>query len=187
MPARVVLDANVLYSARLRDLWMELGLSGLVALGWTDRIEREWMEAAARARPGIEGHLRRTAALMRAIMPDALITGFEALEPGLTLPDADDRHVLAAAVACRAEALVTFNLDDFPAAVLARCGMRVRSPDAILIELADKDMAGLLAAVRTVRARLKAPPVSASDYASGLARAGCPRVAALLAGRLGDL
>jgi hypothetical protein len=39
MPAKVVLDSNVLYSARLRDLWMELGVAGLVSLVWTERIE----------------------------------------------------------------------------------------------------------------------------------------------------
>ena len=41
MPAKIVLDANVLYSARLRDLWMELGVAGLVHPVWTDRIEFE--------------------------------------------------------------------------------------------------------------------------------------------------
>jgi hypothetical protein len=60
MPVKVVLDANVLYSARLRDLWMELGVAGLVSLVWTDRIEAEWVAAVLRSRPDLERHLRRT-------------------------------------------------------------------------------------------------------------------------------
>src|SRR5262245_46171865 len=61
MPRRVLLDANVLYSARLRDLWMELGVSALIDLVWTERIEHEWMPAVLRSRPESEQHLRRTA------------------------------------------------------------------------------------------------------------------------------
>jgi hypothetical protein len=46
---------------------------------------------------------------------DCLVTGYEALVPGLTLPDADDRHVLAAAIRCGAQVIVTNNVTDFPA------------------------------------------------------------------------
>ncbi|WP_354002110.1 PIN domain-containing protein [Pseudotabrizicola sediminis] len=45
---------------------------------------------------------------------DCLVTGYEALMPALTLPDADDRHVLAAAIVGRCDAIVTQNLKDFP-------------------------------------------------------------------------
>jgi hypothetical protein len=40
---------------------------------------------------------------------DALITGYESLIELLTLPDPDDRHVLAAAIVGRCDVIVTTN------------------------------------------------------------------------------
>ena len=57
--------------------------------------------------------LERTRDLMNAHVRDAIVTGFEELIPSLVLPDADDRHVLAAAIRAGAQVIVTYNLKDF--------------------------------------------------------------------------
>jgi len=59
--------------------------------------------------------LDRTRELITRAVPDCMVTGFEGLIDGLVLPDLNDRHVLAAAIRAGAQAVVTFNLDDFPA------------------------------------------------------------------------
>ncbi|MFN9030112.1 MAG: hypothetical protein ACK54C_06030 [Betaproteobacteria bacterium] len=41
--------------------------------------------------------------------PDACVQGHEPLISAIELPDADDLHVLAAAIRARAEVIVTFN------------------------------------------------------------------------------
>lgn len=64
-------------------------------------------------------------------VPGALVTGFESLIPGIRLPDTDDRHVVTAAVKTRAEAIVTFNLKDFPEQALAPFGVRAIHPDDV--------------------------------------------------------
>ena len=51
---------------------------------------------------------------MREAFDDALVTGWEELEAGILQPDKDDRHVVAAAIRADAQAIVTFNVDDFP-------------------------------------------------------------------------
>jgi len=47
MPERFMLDANVLYSARLRDLFLQLHRNGAAYVYWTQRIENEWTAALA--------------------------------------------------------------------------------------------------------------------------------------------
>ena len=60
---------------------------------------------------------------------DAKVTGFEPFIDKLELPDSNDRHVLAAAIRCNADAIVTFNLKDFPISVLKPHGIDVLHPD----------------------------------------------------------
>ena len=42
-PATAIYDANVLYPAPLRDLFVRLAQAGLVRARWTDAIHDEWV------------------------------------------------------------------------------------------------------------------------------------------------
>ena len=95
----VVFDACVLYPAPLRDALMRLALTGLFKAHWTEEIHREWMQAVRKNNPQIDPKLLdRTRQLMNTHVGDAIVTGYEPLIKSLTLPDPDDRHVLAAAI-----------------------------------------------------------------------------------------
>jgi predicted nucleic acid-binding protein len=52
---------------------------------------------------------------MKAVLPEAVVAAYRPLIPDLKLPDPDDRHVLAAAIAGKTPVIVTWNLKDFPA------------------------------------------------------------------------
>ena len=98
-----VYDACVLYPAPLRDFLIRLGLSGRFRARWSAQIHDEWKRNLLLHRPDLTAEqLNRTSALMDRAIPDALVTGHEELIVGLTLPDIDDRHVLAAAIRCNA-------------------------------------------------------------------------------------
>jgi hypothetical protein len=58
--------------------------------------------------------IERTLALMSAIFDYAMVDGWEELVDGLHLPDPDDRHVLAAAIASGTRTIVTANLRHLP-------------------------------------------------------------------------
>jgi hypothetical protein len=110
-----VLDACVLFVAVPRDVLLELGAAGLYWPKWTEQIHAEWMTGLSRARPDISP--AKIDALRRAIdasAQDCLVDGYQPLISGLSLPDVDDRQVLAAAIHCHADLIVTFNTRDFP-------------------------------------------------------------------------
>src|SRR5262245_19867995 len=117
-PLIAVYDACVLYPAFLRDFLVRLAIhgraQGWLRAKWTGRIHREWMRAVLRQRPELRAALLRTRRLMDEHVRGCRVRGYERWEQRLTLPDADDRHVLAAALACVADVIVTFNTSDFP-------------------------------------------------------------------------
>jgi predicted nucleic acid-binding protein len=125
----VILDACVLYPAPLRDLLLWLALSGIYRPRWTEMIHEEWMRSLLKERPDLaRDRLERTRKLMDKAVPDSLVSGYEGLIGGLSLPDPDDRHVLAAAIHGGAEIIVTFNLADFPPDTLGHYTRISKSP-----------------------------------------------------------
>src|SRR5712692_2845699 len=81
--------------------------------------------------------LARTRTLMNEAVRDCLVTGYEDLIASLSLPDPDDRHVLAAAIRANADVIITYNLTDFPAETLARFDIEALHPDDFLVCLLD--------------------------------------------------
>ena len=91
-----IYDANVLYSAPLRDALMHLALTTLVEARWTQQIQDEWLRNVLKNRPDLERlRLERTQIMMNQAVPNALVQDFEVLIDTLELPDVNDRHVLA--------------------------------------------------------------------------------------------
>ena len=151
---------------------------------WTERIHEEWMAGLLARRPDIpRAALERTRELMNQWARDWQPPEHEALIPTLALPDPDDRHVLAAAVASGVSVIVTINLADFPADALAPYGVRALHPDAFACELLDEVPAAFLLAVRRHRAALQHPPKTVKDYLATLAACGLRETAARLAGQ----
>ena len=160
-----VLDACVLYPPSLRDLLMWLASSRVYAPRFTEQIHREWTRnALADSREAKPAQIDRTRRLMNQVVPKCLVSGYEGHIPGLNLPDANDRHVLAAAIEAKAQSIVTYNLSDFPNAILQAFGVRAVHPDAFLSSLFDERKELFLGAVRSHRASLHNPPKDAAGY-----------------------
>ena len=166
----VILDACVLYPAPLRDLLLWLALSGLYRPRWTTMIHEEWMRSLLRERPDLaRDRLERTRDLMDKAVPDCVIAGYEGLIAGLSLPDPDDCHVLAAAIHGGAETIVTYNLSDFPADTLGAHGIQAQHPDEFIAHLLDADAVAVCTAVKKQRESLRNPPKTIEDYLATLA------------------
>src|ERR1700722_18502345 len=97
-----VLDACVLVPVALADTLLRVAERGMYRPLWSSRILLEAQTAIEEIHPGID--VGKRFASMREAFGDAMVTGWEALEPGIRLPDQDDRHVVAAGVCGRADA-----------------------------------------------------------------------------------
>lgn len=168
----VVFDACVLHPAPLRDFLMRLATAGLFSAKWTDTIHEEWMRSVLTQRPDLADALQRTRALMDQAVPDCLVEGYEALIPGLRLPDPDDRHVLAAAICAGAQTIVTHNLTDFPDEALRPYGIEAIDPDTFVVQQMDLHEPAVVAVARDHRASLVNPAKSVDNYLETLAAQG---------------
>ena len=57
MPMIAVLDANVLYSAPVRDLLLQLAFSDVFQARWSAEIENEWMRNLLADRPELAARI----------------------------------------------------------------------------------------------------------------------------------
>ena len=182
-PFTVVYDACVLYPAPLRDLLMWLGLSGAFRARWSRTIHNEWKRNLLVKRPDLnKEQVDRTSDLMDRAIPEGLVEGYEEMVAGLTLPDPDDRHVLAVAIRCGASVIVTFNERDFPQDRLAPFGVEAQHPDEFVDNLLDLDPAAVVSSAQRQRARLTNPPIDAGRYLDILLRQGLVQTTKVLAG-----
>lgn len=173
---RVLLDTCVLYPTFLRQVLRGAMDAGFLAPLWSERIFEEWRRATARQAAVDAALVDAEIALLKARYPAAMVDPPDALLDGLHLPDANDRHVLAAAIAGDAAELLTLNTRDFPTRALAPHGILRRAPDEFLLELYHanpeeiKDIVDL--ALQDARPRL-GPDTSARSL---LKRASLPRL-----------
>lgn len=111
---------------------------------------------------------------------DCVVTGFESLIAGLSLPDANDRHVLAAAIRCRASVIVTFNESDFPPDILAPFEIEAQHPDEFVTHLLDLSPGTVCAAVKRQRKNLKRQAKSVEEFLDVLSRQKLPETVSQL-------
>jgi predicted nucleic acid-binding protein len=174
-------DACVLYPAALRSLLMYLALSGLYRARWTEQIHDEWTRNLLQNKPTLsEASLAETRRLMNLHVEGALISDYENLIESLSLPDPNDRHVLAAAIRGRVDVIVTYNTNDFPRDIIEPLGMEVQHPDEFITHLFDLEPESVLAAVRRQRSKLTRPPISAEAFLEHLEQLQLPRTVYLL-------
>lgn len=131
--------------------------------------------------------LIRTRDLMNENAGDCLVEAYEPLIETLTLPDPGDRHVLAAAIRSEAEAIITFNLKDFPKDNLEAYGIRPVHPDEFAMELFTLDSVRFCAAVRAQRQGLKNPSYTASELVERFRKNSLDKVADALTLQLDNI
>jgi hypothetical protein len=181
-------DACVLYPFPLRNLLVQCAVDRLVEARWTSEIHDEWIRSLLANDPTIPvTHLHAARDLMNAAVPAATVTGYEAAIRSIVLPDADDRHVVAAAVAAGASVIVTWNVRDFPAAALRKHPLRKQTPDMFLTHLCDQIPVLMIEAVAKARRNLRRSQMSAEEFVQALRRQRLVRFTARIESHLAEL
>ena len=177
-----LLDANVLYSVAISDALMEVAATGIYAAKWSKAIDEEWVRNLAKNKNRAEAdfHTRRDS--MHDACPDWEVPeeGWKLIESCLSLPDVNDRHVLAAAVAGHADSIVTINIKHFPASVLDPLGITALHPDEFLLQQLELEPLVVLPAFKVMRARLKNPAFTPEKFVDAMERNGLIQTAAFL-------
>jgi hypothetical protein len=155
---------------------MHLAMTGLYQAKWSNEIHDEWIRNVLANRPDLKcSQLERTRSLMNKYVDDCLVDCYEYLIPSINLPDADDRHVVAAAIHASASIILTYNLKDFPTKLIKPYGIEARHPDAFLLQLINVNPEVVLSAINRLRATLKNPPVSIDRYMAILENQSLPK------------
>ena len=127
MPRRAVIDTNVLFSSRMRAELQELALQGAFTAMWSPWIVAElnrvlvWQWIAERTKGDLSPANERACSQAAKKMMNLLISAFETVNPRPPYPDAwdrlsdaDDHPIWAAAIAGKAQYVVSDNTDDYP-------------------------------------------------------------------------
>ena len=78
--------------------------------------------------------------------------------------------MLAAAIECGADVIVTCNLCDFPSGALAPHGVAAMHPDEFACRLVDAKPSAVRRVVADYRAKLRKPPKTVDEYLDDLVR-----------------
>lgn len=161
---RVLLDANVLVEAKLRDLLCSFAHLDLIEVYWSDAILVETRRALTNRMNLTDASVDKLFGQLERIFPDAKVSGFEHRISSLRLPDFDDRHVLAAALHAECDVLVTSNLKDFPQMEVSDPDLIVTSPDDAIVQIVGLHQGAVPRVIASVVTRLMNPPISLEEY-----------------------
>lgn len=182
---KAVLDACVLFPTVLREILLGVAARGLYQPVWSDRILREWTRATAKLGEVAAMEAEAQATLARLAFPTALQREQPNIEARLTLPDANDIHVLAVAISSHADAIITFNAQDFPRPLLADEGLIRLDPDQFLCQIHARHPGEVAQVVTDVHATAERMLGQAIPLKSLMKRAQLRRLGKALAGEAG--
>jgi hypothetical protein len=142
---------------------------GLYRVHWSAEIIEEARRNLVDKGKMDEDGSHRLAQVMLRTFPEATVTGYEPLVEAVQNNE-KDRHVVAAAIRCNAQVIVTTNLRDFPDTALEPYGLEAQHPDEFLCNLLDLDQGRVLQAVNEQAADLRRPPHTVLELLEALGK-----------------
>jgi predicted nucleic acid-binding protein len=162
--SRYVLDACVLYPVVVRDLLLTAATFDLFEPLWSAEIIEEMRRNVLADHPSIDAAAidRNLIGPMTRTFPNASISGYETLVDSMD-NQAKDRHVAAAALHAKADAIVTYNVRDFRGRTLIDAGIEIVTPPDLVARWLTNEPSIVARAVERMAQRKQRPPMSASE------------------------
>lgn len=176
-----LLDSNIFVSSTVRDVFFELAIRNTYKPAWSREIESEVTRARFEHKRIPADKTKLMFVKLNSIFPDSIVTINPTSIGTFGFRDSRDEHVVSAAVNSKTDAIVTFNIDDFPDSLDANLGIDLLHPDNFLLDQLDLFSTEVTSAVAAVIARWNNPKVSALEFAQGLKRAGLPEFSKFVA------
>lgn len=190
LPRVVLVDANIFFAPRMRDLFMHLHEAQAISVHWTKEIEKEWTRNVAGKQDADAQAIQACLYGMREAAQDWEVTGYKKYVEQFEPVDQKDRHVAAAAYKLSLDdwpgqpvALVTKNVVDFPQKAFVGTEVTRYSMAAYLDELYAHSPDLLVKVAEGCRKKLQAPRLTRTEYVAVLMKNGCPKLAQALAER----
>lgn len=190
VPDQVVPDANILFSATLRDVFMWLHWGNCIQVRWSADIDNEWSRNVIKRNRMTTQQVADCVKNMRLAAPDWEITNYMQHVGLFPTVHHGDQHVASAAYQWTVEdplnqpldvALVTRNTKHFPLNAFASNTVHRFNPDMYLAALFKKKPECVKAAIDQLHARFRNPPKAKQDIIALLVTNGCKKFAQLVA------
>lgn len=140
---------------------------------WSSKLQEEFSAIFDKKKLGISAEkIESQVRMMNKACPDALVMKYESLIESIKLPDENDRHIVAAAIKCNANVIVTYNLKDFPNEYLKSIGLFAVDPDSFIADMIDLSPEKCCDAFREMVLSKKKPPYDEPQYLEVLKRNG---------------
>jgi predicted nucleic acid-binding protein len=175
-----VLDAAVLFRGGVRDFLLWVAEAGAFSPVWSDLIHDEWMRSRRAKFGDPDSRLERARREMERAFPGANFDPDSNTLTSLHLPDPEDVHVVATAVASEANVIVTYNERHFPKEILGPLRLAAETPDLFCVRLIRENAPPVIEGARLHRASLKKPPFARPEYLDHLAGLDLKETATLL-------
>jgi predicted nucleic acid-binding protein len=175
-----VLDACVLFKGGARDFLLWVAEAGAFSPVWSNTIHKEWMRSRHDKFGDPMSRLNYAREEMEKAFPGANFDPDPETLSTISLPDTNDIHVVATAVAAQAKSIVTYNVRHFSDRVLGPLGLRAETPDELCTRLLHETPIDVIEGARLHRASLKRPSYNPGSYLDHLASLELERTADLL-------
>lgn len=164
---KVTLDACIIFRLALCDTLLHMARKGFYHPIWSQKILDEVFKASRRSlsQQQIKG-LNKRVFDMNTFFPNADYEGPNGIVDQLKIlvPDSDDAHVIATAIASHSRFIVTENLKDYPVHVLAQFGIEALSFDAFMSLLFEGDPEKVMKGLASLIKSKSRPTISLREH-----------------------